>query len=136
MGRFSWLRVREPSQGLDKGTNQAQIKKKFRKTGKKYSDDLCEVYQAQIKKNSGRQEKNIVTIFVKFRWKLNWRFPLRSGKTDITEPVSYHTDDMKLAHFTSLDKSKRVRPVSNVVLLPCRTQFINYKYIRIHLKVC
>ena len=47
---MSWLRVREPSQGLDKGTNQAQIKKKFRKTGKKYSDDLCEVYQAQIKK--------------------------------------------------------------------------------------
>ena len=29
-----------------------------------------------------------------------------------------------------------LRPVSNVVLLPCRTQFINYKCIRIHLKVC
>ena len=28
------------------------------------------------------------------------------------------------------------RPVSNVVLLLCRTQFINYKYIRIHLEVC
>lgn len=68
MGRISWLRVGEPSQRFDKGTNQAQIRK-----------------------NSGRQEKNIVTIFVKFRWKLNWRFPLRSGKTDITEPVSYHT---------------------------------------------
>ena len=26
--------------------------------------------------------------------------------------------------------------VSNVVLPPCRTQFIDYKYIRIHLKVC
>ena len=24
-----------------------------------------------------------------------------------------------------------VRPISNVVLLPCRTQFINYKFIRI-----
>ena len=37
-------------------------------------------------------------------------------------------------------KSKTVldsfRPVSNVVLLLCRTQFINYKYIRIHLEVC
>ena len=29
-----------------------------------------------------------------------------------------------------------LRPVSNVVLLPCRTQFINYKYMRINLKVC
>ena len=26
--------------------------------------------------------------------------------------------------------------VSNVVLLPCRNQFINYKFIRIQLKVC
>ena len=30
----------------------------------------------------------------------------------------------------------QLRPVSNVVLLPCRTQLINYKYIRIYLKVC
>ena len=29
-----------------------------------------------------------------------------------------------------------IRPVSNVVLIPCRTQFINYKYIRIQLNVC
>ena len=29
-----------------------------------------------------------------------------------------------------------VRPVSNVVLLPYRAQFINYEYVRIHLKVC
>ena len=28
-----------------------------------------------------------------------------------------------------------LRPVSNVVLPQCRTQFINYKYIRIHSKV-
>ena len=26
--------------------------------------------------------------------------------------------------------------VSNVALLPCQTQFINYEYIRMHLKVC
>ena len=29
----------------------------------------------------------------------------------------------------------RLRPVSNVVLLPCRTQFINNKNIGVHLKV-
>ena len=31
---------------------------------------------------------------------------------------------------------KFVKPISNVALLPCQTQFINYKYIRIHVKVC
>ena len=34
------------------------------------------------------------------------------------------------------ERNRYLRPVSNVVLLPCRTQFINYKYIRIYLKVC
>ena len=119
---------------------KVQTKLRLKKNSGRQEKNIVTIFvkftKLRLKKNSGRQEKNIVTIFVKFRWKLNWRFPLRSGKTDITEPVSYHTDDMKLAHFTSLDKSKRVRPVSNVALLPCRTQFINYKYIRIHLKVC
>ena len=30
--------------------------------------------------------------------------------------------------------TKSLWPVSNVVLLPCQTQFINYKYTRIHCK--
>ena len=34
------------------------------------------------------------------------------------------------------ERIRSIRPVSNVVLPPCRTQFINYKYIRIYLKVC
>ena len=36
---------------------------------------------------------------------------------------------------TMLQK-KNLRPVSNVALMSCRTQFIDYKYIRIHIIVC
>ena len=48
--------------------------------------------------------------------------------SNFSYPVEYHFSQVKnCSHLL-------VRPVSNVMLLPCRTQFINYRYIRIHFK--
>ena len=50
------------------------------------------------------------------------------GVSNFSYPVEYYFSQVKnCSHLL-------VRPVSNVVLLPCRTKFINNRYIRIHFK--
>ena len=53
----------------------------------------------------------------------------RLSVSNFSCPVEYHFSQVNnnCSHLL-------VRPVSNVVLLPCRTQFINYRYIKIHFK--
>ena len=43
-------------------------------------------------------------------------------------------DNRFVVYYQKFEKKIRVRPVSNVVLLACQTQFINYKHIRLQYK--
>ena len=69
---------------------------------------------------------------------------LTSKKPNVVRPVSNVVLLSSIAHAVpnSIDRinstlaRQQLDLVSNVVLLPCRTQFVNYKCIRIHLKVC
>ena len=72
------------------------------------------------------EQKRLVTISVKIR--------TTNGRCErLTRERSKNL--LELTRDKTISE-QRLRPVSNVVLPPCRTQFINYKYIRIHFKVC
>ena len=95
----------------------------FQVRARYYCCVICDVRKARFKRRATAVPNSIDRIKFDFSTAVTRRLkPSRATAVQHGKPCCAIRQQLDL--------------VINVALLPCRTQFINYKYIRIHLKVC